>query len=368
MRGFKLNVGLDVDEIVYECIQYAVDIVNKKYDYNPPISIDEVTGWGKTGKRSDIILECFNDPEFFRTQPIIEGAKDFVKKLCKIANVFFVTAIAPEFMGIRVKRLMEDFPEVPKENIIMTSSKNVIQLDILFDDGAHNIMKSIAKYPILRRKPWNANLTGALAVNNYNEFFTIIHEIQKNYVDVIDDPEIIALVGPSGSGKTAITNEILKINEFEKPVPFTTRDPRPGEINGNEYYFVTKKDFQKRKNNGEFFETTAYAGNFYGTNKEMIDDILKRGKKVIIPVDICGAMTLKNKYKNVLTVFVKRDKKVLLESLLSRNVSNQEKVERILSLDTEDKNKEICDIILKNDVSIENVAANLLKQIETIRA
>ena len=116
-RHYRMSVALDVDDLLLECIPYAIKLANEKYKFNPPISIHEVNRWGKLGSRADVIFEYFNQAEFYQNQPVIEGAKEFVRKLTKIAEVFISTSIPPEFMGIRAKRLMEEFPEIPVENI-----------------------------------------------------------------------------------------------------------------------------------------------------------------------------------------------------------------------------------------------------------
>ena len=66
-------------------------------------------------------------------------------------------------MSARAERLIKDFPEIPAENIIMGTRKDVISLDIMLDDGAHNILNSRAAYPVLFRKPWNEGLSGLLS-------------------------------------------------------------------------------------------------------------------------------------------------------------------------------------------------------------
>ena len=118
-RKYRLSTALDIDDLLMECTSYAIKLANEKYQFNPPLSLYEVTGWGKLGKRSDVIHEFFSDPEFYRTQPVYKGAKEFVKKLSQMTEVFVSTAIPPEFMGIRAKRIMEEFPEIPPDHLYM---------------------------------------------------------------------------------------------------------------------------------------------------------------------------------------------------------------------------------------------------------
>lgn len=360
----KLDIGLDVDDVLLECTPYAVRLANEKYKMNPPLSVEEIKKWGGNGERGDVILEYFNDEEFYRTQPIIPGAKEFVKKLSKIANVYFVTAINPEFMSLRAMRLMEEFPEVPPQNIVLTSSKSVVTLDILLDDGPHNILQTIAKFPVLNRKPWNQHITGCLSINNYDDFFVILEAIQnslKPTEPVIEGNAIIALVGPSGTGKTAIAEEVCKDENYLKITPYTTRLPRENEPK-DAYHFITMEEFLEAKKNGEFFETTMYAGCGYGTKKEDLKNLLEKGN-VVVPIDITGAMTFKANFPNVRTVFIKRSREKLLEALLERNVSNKDKVNRIICLETELRNQELCDYVLDNNKTIEAAAEEIRKLI-----
>ena len=112
-KKYKLSTALDIDDLLMECVPYAIRLANEKYHFSPPLSIYEVNRWGKLGTRADVIFEFFNDPEFFRTQPVIQGAKEFVRKLSQMTEVFVSTSVYPQFMSIRAQRIMEEFPEIP---------------------------------------------------------------------------------------------------------------------------------------------------------------------------------------------------------------------------------------------------------------
>ena len=90
-RRFRMSTALDVDDLLMECIPYAVKLANEKYKFDPPLTIYEFHKWGKLGTRADVIFEFFDDPEFFKSQPVIEGAKEFVKKLSKMTEIFIST-------------------------------------------------------------------------------------------------------------------------------------------------------------------------------------------------------------------------------------------------------------------------------------
>ena len=362
-RKFRLSVALDIDDLLMECIPYAIRLANEKYKFDPPLTIYEVDRWGKLGTRADVIFEFFNE-EFFRTQPVIKGAKEFVRKLSQMTEVFVSTSVYPEYMSIRIQRIMAEFPEIPQDHIYMGSRKDKINVDILFDDGMHNVFQSNATYPILMRKPWNQDATGMLAVNTYDEFLRLVEVIAEGYnlkPDQHDpnEPGIVVLVGPSGSGKTQVAKQIVrKSKNFEKLISYTT-DATVGLQGGEWYHYISVEAFREMVENGEMFESTMYAGHHYGSCKEDVEKILASGKNVLTVMDICGAMALKTHFSNVTTIYIKQNKKELLENLLTKPLSLDEKVRRILSLEAEEKNMEICDYTVKVE-SFDKAAREIL--------
>ena len=176
MRWPSLKVGVDVDDVLYECIQYAIDCANRDHKYNPPIVIGEVKDWGPSGKRTDIVMEYFEKPQFFMKQPVREGAKAFMEALSNIAEVFILTAVKPAFMGIRALRLLKDF-NISEDHLIMGYRKDMINVDVLLDDKPQNILSTPAAYPVLYSRPWNDDVTGCFKVKNYIEFINLIKRI-----------------------------------------------------------------------------------------------------------------------------------------------------------------------------------------------
>ena len=353
-RKYRLSTALDIDDLLMECTSYAIRLANEKYRFDPPLTIYEMEHWGAHGTRVDTVFEFFKDPDFYRTQPVFKGAKEFVRKLSQMTEVFISTAIPPEFMGIRAQRIMEEFPEIPADHIYMGSRKDKIQVDILFDDAMHNILSSSAKYPILMRRPWNREATGMLAVNNYDEFLKLVEVIAESYSArpqsfLSEEPGIVVLVGPSGSGKSKIATRILdKTDRFEKLVSYTTSDPTAVEEN-QWYNYVSVDTFRQMCDNGEMFQSTMYAGHGYGSRRADVEDILARGKHVLTTMDICGAMSLKTNFKNVTTVYIKRDKKALMASILRKNSSVEDKVNRLIAIESERQNADICDYVVSFD-------------------
>ena len=231
-RKYKLSCAVDIDDILMECTSYAIRLANEKHKFDPPLTIYEKTRWGKLGTRIDNIYPYFSDPEFYRTQPVYEGAKEFIRKLSQMTEVFVCTAVPPEFMGIRAQRIMQEFPEISPDHIYMGARKENIHTDILFDDAMHNILASNAKYPVLMRRPWNQEATGMLAVNYYDEFLKIVEIIAESYSinpsgNDIASSDIVVLVGPSGSGKSKIATRFLRRMMNLKSLSATPRRTPP---------------------------------------------------------------------------------------------------------------------------------------------
>ena len=144
MRKYRLRIGLDVDDVLYECNFYALKLLKEKYGERPELDINNIKVWGLQGDISDERIKYFDSPDFVRAQPLFPGAQKFVRDLCRIADVFFITAVPPKCMSARAERLAADFPEVPAANTLIGTRKDLINLDIFLDDAAHNISSSQA--------------------------------------------------------------------------------------------------------------------------------------------------------------------------------------------------------------------------------
>jgi len=110
---------------------------------------------------------------------------------------------------------------------------------------------------------------------------------------------------------------------------------------------------------GEMFQSTMYAGHGYGSRKQDVQNILANGKHVLTTMDICGAMSLKTHFKNVITIYIKREKKALMTSILRKNSSIEDKVNRLIAIESERQNAEICDFIVEFE-NYDDAAAKIL--------
>lgn len=367
MRKYKLRIGLDVDDVLYDCNAYALSIVNARYPDEEPTTINDIKGWGEYGKHPKERIALFSDPEFVKNQPVFPGAQKFVRELTKFADVFFVTAVPVACMSARGERLMQDFPEIPPENIIIGTRKDVITLDILLDDAAHNVSNSRAAYPVLMRRPWNMDLSGLLSVNSYKDFLQLCRMIRNSFSEKISDMTgggVICLVGPSGSLKNEIAHSLTKLRKFEKPITSTTRPKRDDE-DDKVYRFISEDQFLKEKDEGRYIESTVYSKYHFGTSADEIVPIIDRGHYAVIPIDVCGALTIRNEFaKHSLLVFVNRPKKDVIHDIVERDIDADDKVRRIMSLDFEYRNAEVCDVELNVGTDPKEAAERLATMIE----
>jgi guanylate kinase len=165
--------------------------------------------------------------------------------------------------------------------------------------------------------------------------------------------KLIVFSAPSGAGKTTIVHHLLsKMNELEFSISATTREPRGDEVNGRDYYFISKEDFLHRIAKKQFVEfEEVYSGTFYGTLRGEIERIWKKGKTVIFDIDVEGGLHLKKKYDGqALAIFVQPPSlEVLKERLTGRGTDSGEKLkERFIKAEKELGYAPRFDIILKN--------------------
>lgn len=116
---------------------------------------------------------------------------------------------------------------------------------------------------------------------------------------------LIVVSGFSGSGKGTIMKELLgRYDNYALSVSATTRNPRPGEEEGREYFFKTKEDFEKMIAKDELIEYAKYVDNYYGTPRIYVEEQLKAGKDVILEIETQGALKVKEKFPDTLLLFV----------------------------------------------------------------
>lgn len=142
---------------------------------------------------------------------------------------------------------------------------------------------------------------------------------------------ILIISGPSGCGKSTLLKEVYKdIDDYYFSISTTTREPRIGEINGVDYFFVTKEEFEKDIENGDFLEYAKVHDNYYGTSLKPINKALQESKLVIFDIDVQGHEIVRTKLNSITTsVFITTPSLEVLETRLnSRNTDSIEIIEK----------------------------------------
>ncbi len=149
--------------------------------------------------------------------------------------------------------------------------------------------------------------------------------------------QVVIISGPSGAGKTTLLRKLLKTCPLDlvHSVSATTRSPRPGEVDGVDYHFLSHAEFQRRREAGEFLECCeVYGGdNWYGTLATEVAPRLKVGKSVVLEIDVTGAMAVVERYPEAVTIFVMPASVERLErQLVGRGTENDESLARRLDV------------------------------------
>ena len=104
---------------------------------------------------------------------------------------------------------------------------------------------------------------------------------------------LLVVSGPSGSGKTTLCRQLAESGEVHYSISCTTRTPRPGEVNGKDYHFLTREDFQQRLDSGDFLEHAVVHENLYGSLQSEVISYLRAGTDVVMDIDVQGAAQIR---------------------------------------------------------------------------
>lgn len=179
--------------------------------------------------------------------------------------------------------------------------------------------------------------------------------------------KLIVVSGPSGVGKDTIVNKYLEShNEDQLSISMTSRPMREKEINGVNYYFKTKEEFEKAIIDGDLLEYTLYNGNYYGTPKSEIEERLKNGINVILVIEVVGAQNVKKMMgdKCTLIFILPPSMEELKNRLINRGTDSKESIEGRLDIAKDEiKTSEVYDYKIVND-DLDNAVKELEKIIK----
>jgi len=146
--------------------------------------------------------------------------------------------------------------------------------------------------------------------------------------------KLFVISGCSGVGKGTVINEFMKRNsdDFILSVSCTTRNPRPNETNGVNYFFISKEEFEQNIKDGKFLEYACFAGNYYGTKKKYIQQKMDEGYNVLLEIDTQGALQVKEKMPESILIFIAPPSVEELEHRLrGRHTEDEETIKKRLA-------------------------------------
>ncbi len=163
--------------------------------------------------------------------------------------------------------------------------------------------------------------------------------------------KFIVISGPSGVGKGTICNKLINELNAWYSVSTTTRSPREGEVDGVNYYFISKEEFEKKIKDGEFLEYNVYNNNYYGTSKKIVLDKMKQGVNVFSEIDVNGAHNIKKIFPDALLIYIAPPSmEVLRERLIRRGTESEEKINQRLEIAKKElKEVDFYDFVVVND-------------------
>lgn len=174
---------------------------------------------------------------------------------------------------------------------------------------------------------------------------------------------LVVISGPSGVGKGTVRKALFDMpnHDLIYSVSMTTRAPRPGEVDGVDYYFVSKEEFLKRISENKFLEWAEFVGNYYGTPLDKVEEQLENGKEVVLEIEVEGALQVREKSKDAVFIFiVPPGKKALYERLIKRGTDTPEMIKkRMEKADREFMLAHKYDYIVVND-DVNNAADRIM--------
>ena len=165
-------------------------------------------------------------------------------------------------------------------------------------------------------------------------------------------PAVFIVSAPSGSGKSTLVSRLLERDQrLTFSVSYTTRPPRGAEVNGENYHYISRAEFDRCRANGEFLEYADVFGHYYGTHRSVLDRARAEGRDLILDIDVQGARQLKRSIPDAVTIFILAPSREILEQRLRMRSEDEESVieRRLRKAADEIRNFEMYDYVLVND-------------------
>jgi len=143
---------------------------------------------------------------------------------------------------------------------------------------------------------------------------------------------VFIISAPSGSGKSTLVNKLMQtVPRLTFSISYTTRAPRGAEVNGKDYVFISRQDFEAMLERGEFLEHAEVFGNYYGTHRSTFEEAVRQGHDLLLDIDVQGARQLKVAIPEALSIFVLPPSREILEQRLrARSEDSEEVIQRRL--------------------------------------
>jgi guanylate kinase len=181
---------------------------------------------------------------------------------------------------------------------------------------------------------------------------------------------VFIISAPSGSGKSTLVSRLLdRDRRLTFSVSYTTRAPRGAEVDGENYRYISRQEFEQHRANGEFLEYADVFGHYYGTHRSVLEQASAEGRDLILDIDVQGARQLKRSIPDAVTIFILAPSREILEQRLRMRSEDEESVieRRLRKAADEIRNFEMYDYVLVND-DLDRSTDTLLSIVKAERA
>lgn len=174
----------------------------------------------------------------------------------------------------------------------------------------------------------------------------------------MDQGMLIIISGPSGSGKGTVVRHLDPAKGYALSISYTTREIRPNEVNGFDYFFCTKEEFFEKRDQHELLEHYVYGDHYYGTPRSYVEGQIEKGKTVMLEIEVNGALQVKEKFPEATLIFLLPPSVAELKRrLIGRNTEDSQEIEaRIKRAKDEIKLIDKYDYLVVNDTVAQAVA------------